>query len=223
MKSYCKLDFHEFGVPKLNALASEVRNGIYANTGVFATPPVTLSEYEHAQSVFAIAAADYKKYGITEKVSFVEARNNLIIKLDRMADYVDVLSEGDVSLIALAGFMTRKDRFKRVDSINKIEEFAIKKTNVLGKVIVEIPAIVDKGSVNYGCLCIEGAPLRNTTLINGQFSLATDGTEIYQDCNKSRKKVFQVLKPGTQYYFYVFASNSISVSPLSDYKIAWGS
>ena len=38
------------------------------------------------------------------------------------------------------------------------------------------------------------------------------------DYNKSRQKVFRGLIPGKTYFIYVFATNLVSVSPLSDFR-----
>ena len=41
---------------------------------------------------------------------------------------------------------------------------------------------------------------------------------VYFDYNESRQKVFRGLTPGKTYFIYVFATNLVSVSPLSDYR-----
>ena len=106
-------------------------------------------------------------------------------------------------------------------SLDKIPQFVLIKSDVPGEIIVEIRTINNKGLLNYSGLCVQGAPLRNTSFINGQIIMAAGGPQILHDCNRSRRKVFKALTAGVQYYFYVYAANSSSVSPLSDGKSLW--
>ena len=218
---YCLREYHNFGTSKLDTFVTEVLNGIYSNVSVFATPPIASTVFESTQATFSTAAAEYKQFGITKKTAFFGAKDALMYQVDQTAEYVDSIAQGDISVIALAGFTPSREQFQRVQPLEKISAFLMRRSDVSGEIIVEIPAIVDKGSISYSCVCVEGAPLSNTNLINGQIVLAADDPKIHQDCNKSRRKVFQALTPGLKYYFYVFASNSISVSPLSDPKSLW--
>lgn len=74
------------------------------------------------------------------------------------------------------------------------------------------------GIINYGCVCAAGAPLTSFNVVNGQIKINPTDPLIYQDLNKSRRKVFSSLQPGVMYYFYAFAVNVVSVSPVSDAK-----
>jgi len=218
---FCTLDFHNFGTPKLETFMSEISNGIYNNPIVFVTPTIAKSVFEVTQTTFADAAADYKKFGLTKKTPFVAAKESLMYQLDQLAGYVDSIAQGDVSTIALAGFTPSREAYQRVPVLTKIPVFSSRTTDVSGEVKLEIPAIVNCGSITYNCVCVEGAPLTNAQVVNGQIVMAAGDPQIHYDLNKSRKKVFQSLTPGSQYYFYVYASNSAGVSPLSDPKMLW--
>ena len=221
MENYCKLNFHGFKSGELTTFTNDVINGIYSNPGIFTNPPLTAEEIETAKDNFSTSYAEFLQYGKTKKSTFINARKNLMGLLDKTADYINLISEGDPSKILLAGFTIKRDRFKRVPSLDKIPHFKAKGTGVPGEVMISIPAIINRGSINYSCLCVKGAPLQNTSFINGQIAVEEGGPQILYDCNKSRMKKFQTLKSGVQYYFYVFASNTANVSPLSDSRSLW--
>ena len=71
-----------------------------------------------------------------------------------------------------------------------------------------------------------GFPLPPGTMINGSGQLVigegpSPGPQpisVIFDFNKSRKKKFMGLTPGTTYYIYFFAINASGVSPLSDVR-----
>jgi hypothetical protein len=216
-RRYCLLGFHNFGNTKLDTFSGQVRNGIYNNAVVFALPPVIEADYASAQESFETAAAEYKLFGITKKTVYLAAKKTLLEKLDALAVYVDGKANGDGSMIALSGFIPSQDQFVRVQDLDKIQGFNLKRTEAPGGVAVEIAAITKKGSISYCCVASDGR-LTNPALINGQIVLTPGDTMVYQDYNKSRRKVFQGLTPGKEYFFYVFANNSASVSPLSDAK-----
>ncbi|MGL2964577.1 fibronectin type III domain-containing protein [Flavobacterium sp. RSB2_4_14] len=215
---FCKLEFHKYGASRLDTFTSQVKNGIYTNPTVFVTPPVSEGDFSRTQETFNAAAADYTTYGITKKTAYLNAKNNLLEELDSLAAYVDTTADGDVSIIALSGFEPSKETYQRATPLDKIETFLLKRTNVAGQIIIEIPVISNKGTVNYCCVCSEGVPIANPELSNGQIILEQGDPQVRQDFNKSRRKVFNGLTPGTVYYFYVFATNTVSVSPISDPK-----
>jgi hypothetical protein len=215
---FCKLEFHTYGTSKLDTFSSEVKNGIYMNTAVFLSPTVSETNFSVVLTDFNTAAADYAQFGITKKTVFETKRDKLVSYLDSLAKYVDSVAQGDVSIIALAGFVPSSIGTDRVPVLDKIQYFLLKRTDVAGEIIVDIRPISNKGALNYGCICVEGTPLSQPVFVNGQLKLSADDPAVLQDANKSRRKVFTGLTPGVMYFFYVYATNSVSVSPLSDPK-----
>jgi hypothetical protein len=209
----CKLDYHIFGVSKFLSFVASVKNGIYTNPTVFITPPYTEIDFDSKFDAFAAAANDYIQYGITKKTVFLEKKAELMKIMDNTAIYVNSVSVGDVSIIALSGFVASKDQFQRVLPLEKISNFYVKNVGV------SIASISNKGIINYGCVIAVGGPLVESTILNGQFITSANDPLIRQDFNKSRRKTFNGLTPGTPYYIYVYANNSIGVSPLSDFKM----
>jgi len=221
MSSNCRVHYRDLKTSELELFSGDVRTGIYLNPTVFINPPVSLEDFDSSRADYITSAAEYKKYGITIKTTFVNCRSSFLKVLDRLVVYTDEIAQGDVSTIALSGFIPSREGFQRVASLEKIENFSVAPSVVSGRAKVVIPAITDKGVLSYCCICVEGAPLSNTSITNGQFVTGSDNPPIHYDFNKSRVKVFDTLKAGTQYFFYVFAHNSVGVSPLSDCKSIW--
>ena len=215
---HCTLGYHRYGTSQLDTFSAEVGNGIYTNPTVFINPPFAPAEYDKVRAIFEAAAADYAKYGAVKKTAFVAARKKLIDVLDVQADYVDGIANGDASIIQLAGFIPSSSTPQSSSPLEKINSFIAKRTDNSGEVYVEIPSIKGYGTINYGCIVSEGAPLSAITINDGQITLTDNTATVRIDFNKSRKKLFKSLTIGTTYYFYVYATNAVSVSPISDSK-----
>jgi hypothetical protein len=219
----CKLEYHRYGTSGIDTFSNEVRNGIFNNPAVFVSPPVTEADVTAQQSTFNNAAADYAQYGITKKVAFIDAKTKLMNTLDGLATYVDSVAVGNVSVIALSGFVPTSDTNQSADGLAKIESFDVSLSKSSGEILVDIPAYPNQVNVSYNCICVEDAPLQAPALYNGQIVLHATDPVVRQDFNKSRKKVFAGLTPGKKYYFYVFGSNTAGVSPLSNPQSIWAS
>jgi hypothetical protein len=215
LKSHCTLEYHHFGTTKLDTFASGVANGIYTNPTSFPAPIIAQPAFGGLRTAFSTAAAEYATYGATKKTALINAQKALIDGLDLQADYVNTVANGDESLIILAGFVPSITVPQSNIPVEVINSFSVKRTNNIGEIIVEIPAITGHGSINYICVCVEANPLTTPLITNGQLKTeAADGL-VRIDVNKSRKKIFTGLTPGVIYYFYVTASNTAGVGPLS--------
>ena len=219
----CRLEYHKYGTSALDTFSNEVKNGIFNNPTVFATPPLKEVDVTAQQSAFNNAAADYVQYGITKKVAFTEAKTALMTMLDTLATYVDSVALGNVSIIALGGFVPTSETLQSTEPLPKIEAFDVNLSKSSGEILVDIPAYANQVNVNYNCICVEDAPLQAPALYNGQIVLHATDPMVRQDFNKSRKKIFAGLTPGKKYYFYVFGANTAGVSPLSNPQSIWAS
>ncbi len=218
LTQHCTLGYHQSGTLTLETFAIQVANGIYTNPAIFTDPVIKQIEFEALQQKFNAAASDYATFGSTKKTIFSNARKALIDALDLIADYVDAVALGDESVIVLSGFVPSSAVAQSNIPIQQISTFFVKRTAVMGEIAVEIPAITGHGTVNYFCICSEGSPLTSPVIADGQLLLDATSNKVRYDFAKSRKKVFRGLTPGVYYYFYVFACNTVSVSPLSDVK-----
>jgi hypothetical protein len=215
LKSYCTFDYHRFNVVELENRANQVANGIYTNTSIFSVPIIAKVEFEAIQMGFGAAAADYATYSAVKKTAFTNSRSKIINSLDLLADYTDGIANGDESIIILSGFVPSSTVPQNNIPLVKIESFSLTRSNPL-EVTVEIPVITGYGTVNYYCICSERTPIDNLTIVDGQIILDAVTTKIRFDYTKSKKKVYKGLLSTVTYYFYVFASNTVSVSPISD-------
>jgi hypothetical protein len=215
---HCTSGYHQYGTSALDTFASHVSNGIYSNTIQFVSPTVDNASFSVVQQRFSVAAADYATYGATKKTIFNNAKKTLIDALDLLADYVDSVALGDESLIILSGFVPSASIAQSSIPLTKIDSFSVKRTANDSELAVEIPAINNHGTINYFCICSEGAPIANPIIIDGQLILENVTNKIRYDYSKARRKLFKTLTPGVTYYFYVFACNTVSVSPISDVK-----
>jgi hypothetical protein len=220
---YSKLRFYRLKKDDLTGLLNEVKNGIYSNAPVFASPPVTETTFVQMQDDFITARSNFETYGITKKTSYTTAKKEVFDKLTQLARYVDTVAQGDVSVIALSGFTPSVTVIKKNEPIEKIRHFDINRNNVAGELLIDIPPITDKGSVHYSCICIKGPDFPEIAVKNGQLEINSHGVPFLIDNTKSRKKKFTQLTPGSQYHFYVYATNTVGVSPISDVKSVWAS
>jgi len=216
--SHCKLDYHKVSVSTLENKATQVATGIYTNATTFSSPPITEAEFTHIQADFNTAAADYATYGAVKKTAFTNCQKKLTSIMDLLASYVDGIANGDESIIILSGFTPTSSMPQSNIPLNRIDTFMLKRTNSIGEISVEIPSIKGHGSISYYCICSEGAPIDNLAIVNGQLTLDSITNKVRYDFYKTRKKVFKALTHGVTYYFYVFASNTVSVAPISDVK-----
>lgn len=215
---HCKHNYHRYSKPKLHLFCNEIENGIYTNPTVFSTPPINLATYKTIKETFFTTKADYDMYGITKKVAYWSARRAMLDTLATLTSYVDDVAAGNGSTIALSGFKATIAVPQKNEKLGKINNFTIKHTNSSGELIIEIPAIINKGMVYYACLCIKSVDEPKISLNNGQLKFDLNDISVLLDSNKNRKKIFVGLTPGMKYYFYVYAINSVSVSPISSAK-----
>ena len=215
---FCKLNFRQFSATSLDTFTQLVLIGIYQNATVFVTPPVIEALLKTLYDKFVTAYADFDKYGITKKTNYITAKDELIDALNILAVYVDSVSRGDISIIALSGFDPSKETDEPSKPLNKINNFSVKRSENSGQILVNINAILNYGRLSYGCICVEGQPLENLSVVDGGLVIPAGSPVVFMDYNKSRQKVIKGLTPGKLYFVYVFANNSVSVTPMSDYR-----
>jgi hypothetical protein len=74
-----------------------------------------------------------------------------------------------------------------------------------------------QGVLFYGLILVSGPPLTSNNFKNGLLNIiASEGQNILTDFNRKRIKVINGLDSSIEYKGYVFAINSVGVSPLSD-------
>jgi hypothetical protein len=215
-KQHCTSEYHRYDNIRIDTFTTGVGIGIFSNPSVFTSPPLTQAEYTARQQEYGQAAADYNIFGATKKTDYLQKKKLLIASTDLLKDYVDTVADGNESLIILAGFVPSVSTAQKNTPLEKIVFFTTKHTAVSGEIVVEIPAVINRGDVSYLAVCSEGHPLNNPVMTGGQLKFDATDVTVRSDANKPRKKTFRGLTPGVVYYFYVYASNTVSVAPLSD-------
>ncbi|WNM18640.1 hypothetical protein [Flavobacterium capsici] len=167
------------------------------------------------KTTFINTFVEYDKYGPSKKTDFDVAFNVMMAMLNALAAYVNSVALGDASKIVLSGFEPTKEAYQPAQPLENPTSCTIKRSENAGEIIVNIAPLNNYGVVNYGCICVEGKELDGVSIINGQLVMPEGGPSVRYDLNKSKRKVFSGLKVGVVYYFYVYAINSVSVSPLS--------
>lgn len=229
---HCSLDYHRFGILKLETFAAGVKTGVYSNPTEFATPPITEAQLQTLIENHHHRYEDYKNGGKLLKPAYLAAKAALMGGLDSIATYIDDLPGVDENLIMLGGF----NPTKLVDSEGQVPaqpEGATIARGGEGEMFAEVPKI--DGAVSYGCIAIAGQPLPAYITLNasGKFVLTSfheppnpnptpdppqGAVMAVADVSKSRKKRFIGLQSGVRYYFYFYASNATGVSILSEVR-----
>lgn len=225
--AHCSLSYHNIDVDVLDVFAVGIRDGIYNNTGIFATPPLTQVQFQVFIDNYINTRGAYKQGGLAQKGPFQEAKNALMGTLDDYAVYVDSIALGNVNTITTAGFVPTKTGSTEHNPPGQPQQVKVER-GVSGQILTECAVV--PGAEFYGCIMFTGFPWPTDRLtLNevGQLVIREDVVpeagvaamlgEIVSvfDVNKSRKKKFSGLKPGTTYYFYYYAVNASGVSPIS--------
>ena len=210
---HVSLNYHRVELDKLDIFGEGVSQGIFGNTGTFATPPITQTVLDDAVEDYVDTRAAYKNGGRAQKGPFQAAKNVLMGHLDTLADYTDEVANGDENIILLSGFLPTKggDTPANVPAAPVV---SVKRGESTGIILAECAAIA--GADYYGCVISEGQPLKDES-INGSGYLIFGGVTntIGLVLTKGRKKTLLGNLPGTTYYIYFYAVNAAGVSPLS--------
>ncbi len=215
-KVRCNLAFRGYTKQPYLDFCTGVSGGIYTNAGVFVTPPFHKDEYDAVLSKYIDAAKKYKDSPKIEKTNYDNAKGAMTGVLNKTAEYVDSIALSDASIIILAGYVPTKSAKDKSKPLEANNDFKPVRTATKGKVTVTINAYKVPGTIWYFCLCTENGDLPASLTANGVLDFTNLPEGALLDLSKNRKKEFTNLASGKTYYFYVFASNTVSVSPLSD-------
>jgi len=219
-KIRCSIAYHRIGVTQLDGFALGVRDGIYGNAATFATPPLTLAEFELLITDQSNTRAAYENGGSAQKGPYQAARQALMVGLDTLSNYVNTVADGDENIVLLSGFVPTKGSSSKIPKPVEVTGVTIKRGSK-GEFFAECDT--QAGVVSYGCIVSAGQPLSSEIEINegGQLTVPksepTEGKaegDIF-DFGIKRRKTFINLTPGITYYFVFYAANAEGVGPLS--------
>ena len=235
----CSLSFHRSKIDVLDVFAVGVRDGIYTNATIFVTPPITEVDFQQAIDLYMNTRGAYKQGGKAQKGPFFAAKDALMATLDTTATYVDGIALGDANIITIAGYVPTKAVASATPAPSQLTKIELSR-GISGQLLAECEnqKMVDA----YVCIMSVGEPLPDGAGITegGQLTvgdaMVTPKPEEGEpevkslgkvvavfDFNKTRKKKYKGLTPGTTYWFYFFGINSAGVGDLSQGKsiVCW--
>ena len=225
----CSLSFHNYRLDTIPVFAGGVRDGIFGNNLVFATPPIGLPDVQLLIDTYLNTRYAYKQGGLAQKGPFLTAKDALMEGLDSLAEYVNTVSDGDPNIITLSGFVPTKGSVSDAPPPATPTDIKITRGEDSGELLAECNKI--SYAVSYVCIMTVNEPLPPDISINAAGQLYINGgpdggqaeasaapptLAAIMDFNTSRKKKFVNLQPGTIYYFAFFAVNAAGVSALSN-------
>ena len=215
-KAKCaRTDFTKATDDQLDSKAVAVKDGIASNPTDFPSPPFSVADFTTRITNYVATRNAYVRGGLDQKPAFLAAKEILLDTLEETADYVDDIADGDIELIVKGGFVPTKTAASPKPAPDKPTGVILKRGQATGEVFLEC----DAQSVGeyYGAIASEGVPLSEFSSANGILIFEGNRTNnIGIDVNKSRKKHFTNLIPGTTYYFYMYIGNATGISALSD-------
>ena len=213
---HCGTGYHYASPSDLANEATKVREGA-KNIVLFPKTAVTDEIWATIISEYVSSYATYQQGGITQKQPYLICRAVILQAMDKTADSVDIVANGDPKTIILGGFVPTY-----ITPNQKAGEEA-------APVVLNVKTGASTGIMfascetfgpyhNYGCIVCEGNALSDNVYINtdGQLIFPLGQTSnIILDVSHSREKKFTGLKKGVDYYFYFYVVGMKSVSPLS--------
>ena len=219
---HCSLGYHFLNAQDLPFFAEAVRVGVFTHPEYFnpdKEPSIPVSESELNVLITAEKQAfkAYKQDGLTQKVPYIIARKLLVSKIDLLAGYVDIVAAGNPKVIIIGGFEPTYfgDHAKHGIPESPLK-IIISNGQSTGQLLAECESFGP--SHQYGCIMTEGQPLGSGITIDGNGHIifpANQPYRIWGDFNHNRKKQFNGLTNGVEYYFYFYVINNFGVSSLS--------
>ena len=217
--------YHEDGPTELANTLLGVKNGIGNAPKIFDPAGTTLLPFTQPQysTILLNYNTDYgafNKGGVAQKGQYLLSHAIAMDCLDKSADYIDIIANGDPAIIILGGM---KPTYSK--GLNSLVAETLHAPMNITVVHGETPGIIKAfcesfgKNTNYGCLVSVGKPLDAGISINqsGQLMIpaGTVITQIIHDLNHGRIKTFTSLTKGVDYYFYFYVINTLGVSTLS--------
>ncbi len=214
---HCSRSFHTDPVSGLGDFFVIVQTGILGNPLTFIAPPYTKVQSDLAYNLFINTRAAYTKGGSAQEPAYNAAYNDLMLVLNKEADFVDGIAKGDKEKIILSGFNPTTHPSQKGTSIYPYQPTGV--CFVADTPTGEIHTSCDHhdGIVTYGCIVSEGQPLRDGVTISkdGQVKIPPCLNNIIMSVSHQRQKEITNLTPGANYYIYYYVVNTAGASPIS--------
>ncbi len=216
-KVHCSREYHKGIGTIITETLLATHSGILDNEDEFPNPPITDTECKEIFTNFINAKSNFDRGGIAQGPAWKTASKAAIALLDKEADFVDEIAQGNSMIITLSGFTpTEFSTGKKNNHKPKQPKHITTNKNIPnGQISCWCEAHDENDS--YGCFLSEGAELPDSFWLNnvGIFKTTPDMPVIYHNINLQRKKLFTDLKWGIKYWLYFYVVNTAGVSPLS--------
>jgi len=209
----CNSAYRKYSKQAYLDFCTKVSNGIYNNPDTFTNPPFTKADFENAFTKYSDAAAQYKIAPTVQKTNYDNAKNNMNATLGKTADYVDVVANGDESIIYLAGYVPTKGTNSKSQPITEAATGTAKRGEA-GQIVTNAAAVKNKGTISYSVVVSVGTTLPEGSYVNGQVQISGT-TLVVVNSSRNRKKIIYNLPSGISYVYFL-AYNPVSASPLGE-------
>jgi hypothetical protein len=209
---HCAVSYHQYSGTQLDTFGHSVLDGIYNNSGTFASPPINKGDYQKVLDIYHDAYENYKNGGKSQKGAYTIARTNLTIALDSLGNYVETLPGVDEGIIQLSGFEPTKtgDTKAVPPTIPNID-----KLTKQGNGTISAECFKVDGAEYYGCLVLSLPLDTSIQMVDGMLRFDKVSSIVAHVLTKSRKKTISALTPVATYWVYFYAANSAGVSGIS--------
>jgi len=213
-KINCLVSYRGFSNVTLPKFITLIEGGLYANTLIFAAPPVPFDEFKAVELNYINSVSKYDVAPKIEKTNMLVAKNKMIGVLDTLRGYVDGIANGNADIITLSGFTPSKSASQKSKPLDRYGDFDLKLGDNSGEIRAKITAYPLDKNVKYMMLCTKQEQLPDNFIVNGVFDFSVLPDAKFA-LNNGRIKLFTNLEAGMVYYFYLFISNPVSISPPS--------
>ncbi len=213
-KINCLVSYRGFTNVTLPKFITLIEGGLYANPQIFVTPPVPLDEFKVVELNYINAVSKYDVAPKIEKTNMLIAKEKMIGVLDNLRVYVNGVANGNADIITLSGFTPSKAAAQKSKPLDRYGDFDLKLGDNSGELKAKITAYPLDKNVKYMMLCTKQDQLPENFIVNGVFDFSVVPDAKFA-LNNGRIKLFTNLEAGTVYYFYLFISNTVSISPPS--------
>jgi len=222
-KTRVSRDFHYMSYELFIALCIAVAMGIELHPVQFdytktVKPPYTAIEFQAFIDDYTNTHSAYKQGGRSQKPAAKKAYDMMKFVMDKMADYVDIIADGDEGTIILSGFNVAysNEQTNQKQPAPGTPVVTAVRAEATGEIDAECD-VFGRGS-NYICIVSEDKPLHADTTYSSDGKLFIPPgniNRIFMMMDIHRKKKISGLKRGADYWVYYIVSNASGTSPIS--------
>jgi hypothetical protein len=98
------IDFTGYSGPDLLPTAQTIHDDTTTNAATFTTPPLTMAAFQAFIDAFLAALNKKASKATADIIAFNVARNDLETALGNLGNYVNIIADGDPSIVVQSGF-----------------------------------------------------------------------------------------------------------------------